>query len=76
MKVETVFGRILKESRKRAGLSQEALALECKIDRTYISLLERGKRQPTLNMLFKISKVLNVPAHKMVEQIEEQTKLI
>ena len=76
MKVETVFGRILKESRKRAGLSQEALALECKIDRTYISLLERGKRQPPLNMLFKISKVLNVPAHKMVEQIEEQTKLI
>ena len=72
MELEIVFGNILKENRKLAGLSQEALALECKIDRTYISLLERGKRQPTLKMLFKISKVLNVPAHKMVEQIEEK----
>jgi len=48
----------LKNLRLNAGLSQEALALEADVDRTYISQLERGVANPSLVILFRISKVL------------------
>ena len=49
-----------------AGLSQEALGLACEIDRTYVSLLERGERQPTLATLFALSEQLGVAADTLV----------
>jgi transcriptional regulator with XRE-family HTH domain len=61
MEIEKAFGQTLKELRVKAGLSQEALTLECDLDRTYISLLERGLRQPTLKSLFKIADILHPP---------------
>ena len=64
------FGFILKEFRKRSGISQEMLALEASLDRTYISLLERGLRQPTVKTLFTIANVLNVPPHEIIETVE------
>lgn len=45
--LEARFGVVLTELRKRKKLSQEQLATDCGLDRTYISLLERGMRQPT-----------------------------
>ena len=48
----------IKKLRLSAGLSQEALALEADVDRTYISQLERGVANPSLVILFRISKVL------------------
>ncbi len=50
----------IKEARAEAGLSQEALALEAGIDRTYISQLERGVANPSLLVLYKLSKILGV----------------
>jgi transcriptional regulator with XRE-family HTH domain len=49
--VVKVFGKVLSELRKNAGLSQEKLAELAGLDRTYISLLERGLRQPTITTL-------------------------
>mgnify|MGYP000188352887 CR=1 FL=1 len=54
------FGQILKQLRKEKGFSQEKLAELCDLDRTYISMLERGKRQPTLTTIYVIGKVLDV----------------
>jgi len=51
-------------------MSQEKLALEADLDRTFISLLERGKRRPTVNTLFSISSVLRVEPHKIILEIE------
>lgn len=48
----------IKGLRIDAGLSQEALALEAEIDRTYVSQLERGVANPSLKILYRISKVL------------------
>lgn len=48
----------IKELRLEAGLSQEALALAAGVDRTYVSQLERGVANPSLNILYRISKVL------------------
>jgi len=61
---------VLREFRKRSGLSQEKLALEAGLDRTYISLLERGMRQPSVKTLLAISKTLQVPAYEVVQAIE------
>lgn len=70
MKLEVAFGQILKEYRAKLKISQEALALECGLDRTFISALERGLRQPSLKSLFKISRVLKVSPSQIVAQVE------
>lgn len=66
--VAIAFGAVLRAARTRAGLSQEALGLACEIDRTYVSLLERGERQPTLSTLFALSEQLQVSAESLVAQ--------
>lgn len=68
--IEARFGEILKELRNRKNLSQEELATDCGLDRTYISLLERGLRQPTLGTLFKLAEVLGVSPSWIVKQLE------
>jgi len=60
------FGKVLKDCREKAGISQEALALRADLDRTYISLLERGLRQPTLSTLFTLAKVLDIAPATLV----------
>ncbi|OYY94454.1 MAG: hypothetical protein B7Y41_06360 [Hydrogenophilales bacterium 28-61-23] len=50
----------LKEARLAAGFSQEALALEAGVDRTYVSQLERGVANPSLLVLHKLAAILNV----------------
>ncbi|WP_226603243.1 helix-turn-helix domain-containing protein [Bacillus cereus] len=42
-------------------MSQEELAFNSVLDRTYISLLERGKRKPTISTLFSLASALNIP---------------
>lgn len=64
--VPRAFGQVLLECRLKSGLSQERLALAASLDRTYISLLERGLRQPTLTTLFKIAEVLKIAPATMV----------
>ncbi len=65
------FGKVLRNYRTKAGLSQEKLAEFADLDRTYISLLERGLRQPSLNIVFSLSKALDVRPHQMIEDVEK-----
>lgn len=58
--VNIEFGKKLARLRKSKGLSQEAFASECGFDRTYIGILERGEKSPTLNSVDKIAKALNI----------------
>ena len=60
MDVKNAFGTILKKYRVNLKLSQERFALLCSLDRTYISLLERGQRCPSLSTILIIAKNLNV----------------
>jgi len=53
-------GHRIKTLRKRKGLSQEELASQAKIHRTYMGKIERGESNPPLYTLFKISKALSV----------------
>jgi transcriptional regulator with XRE-family HTH domain len=59
------FGKRLRELRKAKGLSQEALAVSCGLDRTYIGGIERGERNVSLLNIRKISKALGVQAREL-----------
>lgn len=60
-------GKNLKRLRLDAGLSQERLAFECELHRTYISGVERGVRNPTVVVLDTIAKSLNVPVWLLLQ---------
>jgi len=64
--VLTKFGEKLREARVLKGLSQEALALSLEFDRTYISMLERGKRNPSLFTIYRIADFLDVEASDLL----------
>lgn len=72
--VVEIFGKVLRELREAKQLSQEKLAEYCELDRTYISLLERGLRQPTITTIFKLAKALNISPSKLIEKVEVQAK--
>lgn len=73
-KLQAAFGEILRTLRNKAGFSQEQLALDCGLDRTYISLLERGLRQPTLTTLFVLADSLGVKPSKLINSVETGLK--
>jgi transcriptional regulator with XRE-family HTH domain len=58
--VAVAFGAVLCTARHGAGLTQEELAGEAGLDRTYPRLLERGMRTPTITVLMRIGEVLSV----------------
>ena len=61
------FGINIKKLRNMKGLSQEQLADLSDLDRTYISLIERGRRNPSLVNIAKISLGLKVPIEQVVK---------
>ena len=70
MRPEDAFSYVLRKLRKAKGLSQEELAYQSGLDRTYISLLERGLRQPSLSSILQLSNPLGVSSSEMVAQVE------
>ncbi len=71
MNTEKIFGQVLRKFRTLNKLSQEKLSQESGLDRSYISLLERGLRQPSLTTMLLLSKTLNTTAANMVRDVEE-----
>lgn len=70
MEIERVFGSVLKEMRNHRKISQSELANLAELDRTYISLLERGLRQPTIETVFKLAEALNMKASLLIQKME------
>ena len=70
MNVALVFGKVLRKMRLDAGLTQEQLALEADLRRTYISILELGQQQPSLTTLLKLAAALNCSAQQIVAHVE------
>lgn len=54
------FGRRVQELRKQSGLSQEKFALLINMDRTYFASVESGKRNISIENIFKIAQGLNI----------------
>ena len=68
-----VLAENVKAARKELQLSQEALALDAEIDRTYISGIERGRRNPSLTLIAKLAERLRTtPAALLTPQPVKQ----
>jgi len=60
MDIKQKVGQRIKELRKELELSQEALALKAEVDRTYVTDVENGRRNVSLEILERLIKALNV----------------
>ena len=70
MDAGVAFGRVLRQLREAAGLTQEQLGFEADLRRTYVSILELGQQQPSLKTILKLAQALKCPAGKMIDQVE------
>ena len=70
--LEPIVGRVLAARRKRAGLTQEALAEACELHPTYVSQLERGLKSPTLRVLFRLADAVGVSPASLVRAFERE----
>jgi len=66
------FGIVLSDVRAQRQITQQELAFECELDRTFISLLERGLRQPSLSTIFAIAIALKLKPSAMIKAIESE----
>jgi transcriptional regulator with XRE-family HTH domain len=64
------FGENIKKIREDKGLSQEELANLADFDRTYISLIERGKRNLSLLNLCRFAKALDLKPYELIKNIK------
>lgn len=64
------FGRALRELRVERGLSQEGFARLCGLDRTYVSGIERGERNPSLTNIHKLAETLGVRVSELAARAE------
>jgi transcriptional regulator with XRE-family HTH domain len=67
MDLPKVLGRNVRTYRKALGQSQEELALEAEMKRSYVSDLERGTRNPSLKAIGRLAKALGIKASLLLE---------
>jgi transcriptional regulator with XRE-family HTH domain len=75
MEIRQLLARNLQRLRQARGLSQEELAHQAGVDRSYVSSLERGIYSATLDMLAKIAGALGVPPQMLLEPDESKLLL-
>ncbi|WP_457581103.1 helix-turn-helix domain-containing protein [Ensifer canadensis] len=71
MDIRETFARNLRLARQEKGLSQEELAHLADIDRTYVSSLERCVYSPSIEVLDRLAKALNVEAADLIKRSDK-----
>ena len=66
------FGSAIRSLRQEKGWSQEDLGFEAEMDRTYVSGIERGVRNPTLTTMWRLAKALGVNPSELLTATEER----
>lgn len=64
------FGLVIRELRQSLNWSQEVLAEETGLDRTFISQLETGRKQPSLLTIFRLARSFKVESSDLLRQVE------
>ncbi len=67
---EQAFGFVLRRVRRRRNISQQRLADKSGYHRTYISLLERGEKSPSLRTIFDLATTLDVKPSELLKSVE------
>jgi transcriptional regulator with XRE-family HTH domain len=68
--LETAFSLAIRQHRERAGISQEELGYRANLHRTYVSMLERNQRCPSLTTIGKLAKALDTKASSLLAAAE------
>jgi transcriptional regulator with XRE-family HTH domain len=68
------FGAVLRELRRGRGLSQEELAFESNLNRQFISLLELGRRSPSLQTVYKVAAGLGMSGSELLGAMESHSR--
>lgn len=75
--IKRTIGKTLKALRLKQGLSQEDLAHECSVDRSYISMIEVGRNEPSVTKIFDLCKGLKIKPSDFFKVVEaEYQKLL
>jgi len=69
-----MFGDELRKAREEAKLSQEKLAFEAELDRTYISHLENNHKSPTLDVVFRLCDAMKIEPAELIRRVDESRK--
>lgn len=72
MQPAIAFGKVLRQLRIDAGLTQEQLGFDANLRRTYVSILELGQQQPSLTTIMKIAGALGVRASELIGAVEDE----
>ena len=64
----SIVGGNVRRLRQTAGLTQEQLAFEARIDLTYVGGIERGRRNPSLIVMVRIAEALKVEPESLLER--------
>jgi transcriptional regulator with XRE-family HTH domain len=65
------LGRRMRELRAKQGFSQEAFADRCGLHRTAMSLIERGKRVPSLRTLLTLSQGFGISVSELLKDVDK-----
>ncbi len=71
MTTNEAFGRVLQRCRAKKNRTQADIAFAAGFDRTYISLLELGKRSPTLDTIMALCGVLDIKPSELLKAVEK-----
>jgi transcriptional regulator with XRE-family HTH domain len=74
--IALIIGDVIKRRRTIAGLSQEELAFRAGVDRTFVSRLEKGVRQPTITTIIALAEALGTSAVKLVKETEDEYRRV
>lgn len=72
MDAAVAFGKVLRQLRIEARLTQEQLGFDADLRRTYISILELGQQQPSLTTILKLAKPLGRSGQELIGLVEEE----
>lgn len=71
MDAVVLLGLNVRKYRKQRGMTQEELGLDTEMERSYVSDLERGTRNPSVRAVERLAKALGVAPHALLMPIEE-----
>jgi transcriptional regulator with XRE-family HTH domain len=69
-----VFGNLIKQARLKAEMTQEELAAKALLTREYVSLLERGKRSPTIEVFIRLVRAVGLSPAQVISDMEKSLR--
>jgi len=71
-RLSAAFAKVVRRYRSRRGLSQEALAEAARVHHTYVGLVERGKRKPTIEVAERLAHAFGKKLSALIEEAERE----